>query len=274
MRQWCAAGMGHGGGTGRGPGDAGEAADPLIEAARRIAELEQEVAARDQFIAVIGHEMRNPMVPIVLSVDRARRMLAAGDMERLQQSLATLDLAVAAFIRRATQLLDASRFNEGQFRLDPEPADLSALVRSVVASYAEMAHHAGCAVTTEVEDGITEMCDRGAVQQILENLLSNALKYGAGQPVTVALRRARSGVRLTVRDRGPGIAPADRTRIFARFERVTRRGSPGGFGIGLWLVGQLANAMGATVTVDGAAGEGATFTLDLPAHQPLRDEDG
>jgi two-component system OmpR family sensor kinase len=271
MRQWCAAETGHDASTGAGRSDAGETADALADAARRIAQLEQDVAARDQFIAVIGHEMRNPMVPIVLSVDRARRMMAAGDQDRLRQSLATLELAVGAFVRRATQVLDASRFNAGQFRLDPEPTDLSALVRGVATSYAEMARHAGCAVTTEVADGVTQMCDRGAVQQMLENLLSNALKYGAGRPVTVALARWGNGARLTVRDHGPGIAPADRARIFERFERVAQRGSPGGFGIGLWLVGQLAKAMGATITVDGAAGEGATFSLHLP---PNDDRDG
>lgn len=264
MRQWFAAETGHEARTSAGRSDAGETAEALSQAARRIAELEQDVAARDQFIAVIGHEMRNPMVPILLSVDRARRMMAAGDTERLRQSLATLELAVGAFVRRATQVLDASRFNAGQFRLDPEPTDLSALVRGVAASYAEMARHAGCVVTTEVEAGITQLCDRGAVQQMLENLLSNALKYGAGRPVTVALARCGNGARLTVRDHGPGIAPADRARIFERFERAAQRGSPGGFGIGLWLVGQLAKAMAATITVDGADGEGAIFSLDLP----------
>ena len=89
------------------------------------------MAARDQFVAMVGHEMRNPMVPIMLSVDRARRMADAGDVTRLRQSLETLERSVVDFIRRATGVLDASRFNAGQFRLNPEPTDLSALVRKV-----------------------------------------------------------------------------------------------------------------------------------------------
>ncbi len=114
MRQWFAAETGHEARTSAGRSDAGETAEALSQAARRIAELEQDVAARDQFIAVIGHEMRNPMVPILLSVDRARRMMAAGDQERLRQSLATLDLAVGEL-----RTLDAGRRTDALDRGHP-----------------------------------------------------------------------------------------------------------------------------------------------------------
>ena len=245
--------------------------DRLRDAERRIAELEEAVAARDQFVATVAHEMRNPMVPIVLSVDRARRLADAGERERLRQCLATLELAVSAFVRRATRVLDASRFNAGQFRLNPQPTDIGALVRAVADGYAEMARRAGCGLDVAVAEGIVFDCDRDAVQQIVENLLSNALKYGAGKPVAVSLARTARTIRVAVRDHGPGIDAVDRARIFERFERVARQGSPGGFGIGLWLVGRLAAAMGATVSVDGAAGLGSTFTLDLPAEEQSGD---
>jgi signal transduction histidine kinase len=237
----------------------------LLQAERRIAELEAEVAARDAFMAVVGHEMRNPMVPILLSLDRARRMAAAGDTERLRSSLARLEQAVAAFVGRATLVLDLARFNAGEFRLIPEPTDLSALVAATIATFRDAARQAGCELRSLIEPGIAGHWDRVAVQQVVENLLSNALKYGAGGPVEVTLSQRPAAVWLEVRDRGPGIAAADRERIFARFERVAHSGSPGGFGIGLWLVGQVVKAMGGSVRVDSTAGEGSTFAVCLPA---------
>lgn len=254
-------------------GNAGEPPEPehaLAACRQRIAVLEDAVAARDHFVAVVGHEMRNPMVPILLAVDRVRRLAEAGDLDRMQQAIATLDLAVAGFVRRATQVLDVSRFNAGQFRLDPRPTDLTALVAEVAANYAEMARRAGCAVEVQAPPGLIFPCDRDAMQQMAENLLSNALKYGAGGPVTLALHRNGAGLRLAVSDHGPGIAPADRARIFERFERVARHDSPGGFGIGLWLVGRLAEAMGAQITVEGGPGKGSTFIIDLPTEDQRR----
>ena len=245
--------------------------DALASCLQRIAALEEAVAARDHFVAVVGHEMRNPMVPILLAVDRVRRLAAAGDLERLQQAVGTLDLAVAGFVRRATQVLDVSRFNAGQFRLDPRPTDLSALLADVAANYAAMARRAGCAVDVLAPPCLVVPCDREAVQQMTENLLSNALKYGAGGRVTLRLLHHGPGIRLAVSDRGPGIAPSDRARIFERFERVARHDSPGGFGIGLWLVGRLAAAMGAQITVEGGPGEGSTFIIDLPTQDQRRD---
>ncbi len=237
----------------------------LAAAEQRVAELEEAVAARDQFIAVIGHEMRNPMVPILLGVDHARRMAAANDPGRLVHSLERLDLAVQDFIRRAVLLLDASRFNAGQFRLSPEAIDVSALIRRVAEGHAEMARHSGCAIATDVPPGVHAMLDPAALQQVLENVLSNALKYGAGRPVEMMLTASGPDLMLAVRDHGPGIADIDKRRIFERFERVARRSGPGGFGIGLWLVGQLVAAMGGTVTIDSMPGAGSTFTVRLPA---------
>ena len=97
-----------------------------------------------------------------------------------------------------------------------------------------------------------------------ENLLSNALKFGAGKPVDVALRADGRAARLTIRDRGIGISEEDRARIFRRFERAVTRREHGGFGVGLWLANQLVVAMGGAIGIEGAPGEGTTFTVTLP----------
>ena len=106
--------------------------------------------------------------------------------------------------------------------------------------------------------------DRLALEQVAENLLSNALKFGAGKPVAVVLRANGRAARLTIRDRGIGISEEDRARIFGRFERAVARREHGGFGVGLWLANQLVTAMGGAIAVEGAPGEGTIFTVTLP----------
>jgi len=112
------------------------------------------------------------------------------------------------------------------------------------------------------------MWDPVAAEQVAENLVSNAIKFGAGKPVTIALRSDGRTARLAVRDRGIGISAQDRARIFGRFERAVANREQGGFGVGLWLVNRLVVAMGGTVAVESAPGEGSTFTVALPIGGP------
>jgi signal transduction histidine kinase len=105
------------------------------------------------------------------------------------------------------------------------------------------------------------------MEQILDNLISNAVKYGGGRPIDLHLRTSGGCAVIEVRDRGIGISPSDQSRIFDRFERAVAQGSTvGGFGIGLWVVGQMVHAMGAEIAVNSIPGEGTTFMLRLPNH--------
>jgi signal transduction histidine kinase len=106
------------------------------------------------------------------------------------------------------------------------------------------------------------------LEQVTDNLLSNALKFGAGRPVHVSLRSDGQSASLTVRDQGAGIPEEDRARIFKRFEQAVTRREHGGFGIGLWLVNQLTTAMGGSIELESARGEGTTFTVVLPVAGP------
>ena len=105
------------------------------------------------------------------------------------------------------------------------------------------------------------MWDRLAVEQVVENLLSNALKFGAGSRLPLTLRADGQAAQLAIRDRGIGISEADRSRIFQRFERAVTRSEHGGFGVGLWLANQLVVAMDGTISIESTPGEGATFLV-------------
>jgi signal transduction histidine kinase len=103
-----------------------------------------------------------------------------------------------------------------------------------------------------------------ALEQVAENLLTNATKFGAGHPIVVILRSNRQTAEFIIRDKGIGISEEDRARVFQRFERAVTRREHGGFGIGLWLANQLVVAMGGTIIIESALGEGTTFTVMLP----------
>jgi two-component system, OmpR family, sensor kinase len=150
--------------------------------AARVAELEAELRARNDFLAIAAHELRNPMTPISARLElllAKARQTTEGAPAGLVQSLETLERLVNAYLRRATTLLDVARIS-GKLKLQTAEVDLSALVRQATANILPLAEGAGCQVRTAIDDGVTGRCDAMAVEQILENLLSNAIRYAPG----------------------------------------------------------------------------------------------
>ena len=237
----------------------------MLEA--RIAELEAELRARDDFLAIAAHELRNPMTPIrgrvELLLARTRRMPGAVPNE-IVQGLERLERLVDAYIRRATILLDVSRINSENLPLQLAEIDLSALVRQGAMSMVPAAERAGSSISLKVQDGIIGHCDATAMEQILENLLSNAIRYGGAQPIEVAFTRDGDNARLTVCDEGIGISDQDQVQIFERFWRLDRKSTNGGFGVGLWITRQLVHAMEGEIVVSSKPGAGSTFVVTLP----------
>ena len=231
-----------------------------------IAELRAAVAARDNFIAVAAHELRNPMTPIVGQVElllaRARR---EGASAATITGLERLELSVGHYVRRATALLEISRLNAGQMRLEPTTFDMAPFVAETTRNYDMLAARAGSVLRCDAKGPVVGVWDRLSTEQIIDNLVSNAIRYGDGKPIQVELVADEAGVTLRVVDTGVGIAPDDQNRIFERFEQaIGSRQKSGGFGIGLWLVRELTEAMGGKIDVVSAKDEGSTFTVWLP----------
>src|SRR4051812_21887824 len=241
----------------------------LEELQRRNAELTEAVAARDTFIAVAAHELRNPMTPMIGQVDLLLNGLRAGrySPEQVEQRLERIRLVMNHYLKRAATLLDVSRITSGKLRLEPSPFDLSELVHEIVETFAAAARHAGTPIDVNAPASLLGTWDRLGMEQIFDNLVSNAIKYGARQPVKIWAEDREDYVCIRVRDHGPGISIDDRARIFGRFERAVGRDERrSGFGVGLWVVGQLVDAMGGTIGVDDAQGGGSVFTVTLPRH--------
>lgn len=239
--------------------------DERVALDERIAELVEAVQARDDFIAIAGHELRNPMTPIQaqieLLVDAARRDPgAAALLPRLEK----LQRLIGSYVRRTLILLDVACLNAEASPLEAAEVDLSEILREAVAALEPIAQGTGCAIAMSVADRVVGRWDRAALEQVIENLLTNAIKYGAGALIEIALDHEADRARLRVRDHGCGIAAEDQQRIFARFERAVRRRGTGGFGLGLWISHRLICSMGGEIVVESSPNEGACFTVVLP----------
>jgi signal transduction histidine kinase len=228
--------------------------------------MEEALAARDAFLAVAAHELRNPMTPILAHAQRLRRVASQTEGGRdLAGGLERLEKLIEHYVRRATVLLDVSRITTGKFRLDLEVFDVADLARQTVEALTPAAHYLGSAIAIEAPDRLACRLDRLAVEQVLDNLISNAVKYGNGSAIRVHVGRDGEQVEIRVADRGIGISEGDQRRIFGRFERAVAQGSKaGGLGVGLWVVGQLVEAMGGSIEVDSKPDAGTTFTVRLP----------
>ena len=142
--------------------------------------------------------------------------------------------------------------------------ELSSLLTRVVANLSNQALAAGCTVTLDAGKPVTAMWDEFRIEQVVINLLTNALRYGAGKPVDIGLSLLPQGACITVRDQGRGISEADQQRIFEQFSRVASDDGTGGLGLGLYITHQLVEAHGGKIRVESRLGEGSLFTVTLP----------
>jgi PAS domain S-box-containing protein len=230
------------------------------------AELREAVRARDDFLAVAAHELRTPLTPIQLAVQalvRAARKPESA-LASAAEKLVALEGHVVRQARLVEDLLDVSRATSGPVGLQLEEVDLAAVVRDVARQHEEQAHDLGCALAVHAAGPVVGRWDAARLEQVVRNLLSNALKYGRGKPVDVAIESAGDAVRLVVVDRGIGMSPEDQARVFERFERAVSVRQFGGFGLGLWITRRFVEAMGGAVRVESRRGEGSTFTVELP----------
>lgn len=234
-----------------------------------VQRLEEAVARRDRFVSSVGHELRNPLAPVFL---QAQYLLEVAESSPEEITPEWLVPKLQKFVQRFRKLmgglnriLDVSRLSTGRYELEVEEVDLATAVREVCEELEPEVTAAKIALAIDAPAPVIGKWDRLRVEQIVMNLVSNAIRYGAGRPVEVEVRADSADVaRIAVADHGVGIAEQDRERIFDRFERAASRRSGAGFGVGLWLVKELAAAMGGRVDLESRVGEGSTFTVRLP----------
>ena len=248
------------------------AQETLAQIARENARLyrsaQEAIAARDEFLSVASHELRTPLSALVLQLDGLKRLT---DKSPKGDSTAKIAAKVDGSVRasgRLTQLvdtlLDVSRSATRRLDLRCENCDLTQIAHEVVDRLSEQARRAECAVQISADAPVVGRWDRVRLEQVLFNLLANAIKYGAGEPIEISIEASGNVATLSVRDYGIGISESDSERIFDAFERAVPIRHYGGLGLGLYVTRQIVLTHGGTVRVKSEPGEGSLFVIELP----------
>jgi signal transduction histidine kinase len=197
-----------------------------------------------------------------------RRKRGPAAEEQITRALRTTERQIERLLRLIDDLLDASRLHADRIPLHLEQVDLAAVVREAVEQLRERIEQSHSSLHLHAEAPVVGTWDRFRLEQVIVNLLDNALKFGAGEPISITVARVDGTAQLTVEDRGIGIPPAQLARVFERFERAVSTRNYGGFGLGLFIVRRIVEALGGAVHVDSALGVGSRFTVDLPCAGP------
>jgi PAS domain S-box-containing protein len=220
-------------------------------------ELQSAVRARDEFLGIASHELKTPLTSLLLQIQMMQRGLVTVDADKLVKQAHRLS-------RLVDDMLDISRINAGKLALEKTQVDLSALVNDVLDRFEPQLVSVGSRIVRRLGAGVVGSWDAYRLEQVLTNLITNALKYAPGKPVTVTTRRHDARAVIAVADEGSGVAPSDRQRIFQQFERATSANEVSGLGLGLYISKQIVEAHRGSIHVEANQAGGAEFVVELP----------
>jgi len=242
--------------------------------ARLYEQAQNAIIARDEFLSIASHELRTPCTSLRLGIEVLLRHARQESLTRispafLDRMLLTTDRQSKHLLYLIDRLLDVSRFDSGQLDMHFEDTDLSIIANESVNELREEASRAGSNVTVHVDGRASGMWDRTRIAQVCTNLLTNAIKYGAGKPIELHIWSDGSQACLSVIDHGIGIPTDQQKRIFGRFERAVSPRHYGGLGLGLYICRQIVEAHGGSIGLVSTGDNGTTFTVKLPKSRPL-----
>jgi signal transduction histidine kinase len=233
-----------------------------------LTELKKAVLARDEFLSVASHELKTPLTPLLLRMQMLERELDGQPDSAFAQTVKSCVATGRHQVKRLSELvgdlLDVSRIAGGRLRLELEQVDLASVVREVCARYEPQAAKERTPLSLRLDEPAVGVWDRLRLEQIATNLIDNALKYGAGNPIDVSVDVNDGAAVLTVADRGIGIAIEHLPRIFDRYARAVSERHFGGLGLGLYITRTMVQALGGQIEVASKPGAGSTFKVTLP----------
>lgn len=243
----------------------------ITEERRAAQELNEAVIARDEFISIASHELKTPLTSLKMLSQIQRHLANKGrtdaySKEKVDVFVDKTDMLVNRLDRLIEDMLDISRIRTGRLMLKPERADLVAVAKDVVERFQELflASSGQKIKITTPPEAFAEF-DIMRIEQVIQNLLQNAQKYGEGKNVEVIVEAETDKVALTVKDEGMGILPEKIEKIFERYERGVNANRISGLGLGLYISREIVNSLGGSISVVSAPGEGSAFRFEIPS---------
>ena len=238
--------------------------------ARRARRAREDLAVKNSFLDVISHELNTPLGSIV-PLSSALAAGAIKDDSRRREAISTIGRESARMARMISELLTVVRLRNGKIPFARDVFDVFEVAEH--AASLVRANHPGCCIEVERKGVVLASADMDKTEQVIVNLLENACRYAGDDAVSVACSRSADGCAcIEVSDRGPGLSPEDRKRIFERFYQVREGDCGGGLGLGLNIVSGFAGGMGGSVSVRSREGGGSVFCVRLPGGGTSREE--
>jgi len=234
--------------------------------ARRKAE--EALRARDEFISIASHELKTPLSVLRLQAQlysRYTKKKMEYTKENMDQLMELIDKQVGKMVRLVEDMLDISRIRTGKLTMEWEVFNLNELIRDILERLGEMFKTANCEPHfSSNADVVLGTWDKVRLEQVIVNLITNAIRYDGGHPIEINLKASEQSVQISVADQGIGIAKENLERIFDRFERAVELSSVRGLGLGLYIAKQLVRAHSGRIWVESELGKGSTFFVELP----------
>jgi PAS domain S-box-containing protein len=233
-----------------------------VENANLYRGAQEALQARDEFLSIAAHEIRGPITSIHMAVQGLRKGRApAQAMPKLLDIIEREDHRLARFV---DELLDLGNIRTGRIHLTFEDVDLGNVVREVSSRLGAELARTGSSLSITSEGHPVGQWDRFRLEQVVTNLLWNAMKFGLGKPISVTVSERDGTTTLVVKDQGIGIPPDMLERIFKPFERAESARHYGGLGLGLFIVHTIVDSLGGSIRVQSERNLGSTFTVELP----------
>ncbi len=231
---------------------------------------------KNEFLGMAAHDLKNPLTSIMMNASMTRQYIGRMKPQDIVAQMEHIERTAKRMRDIVTNLLDINAIESGKFHFDLKPVNIAELIQGVVEEYQPRAQEKSIKMTVDFElqdTPILVIADANALVEVMENLVSNAVKYSPhNKNVWVRIRRHSAPHRtcVLVQDEGPGLTEEDKSKLFGKFARLSARPTGGehSTGLGLSIVKRMVEAMGGTVRCESAYGNGATFIVELPtAHE-------